>query len=246
MTLIVALGCSDGAILASDSASTNVEAKVKQKIDKIKSWLQAKMLSGGSGDHGLIQKINDELKKVHTKRSVIDFRKELVSKINPLQKAAIENYVHIPGEEPKPANAAVLFSAIVGNSPQIIEIDKNGTDTSYDKELGSFHAIGSGDTYAHTLIKSFRDVPRKIEEGKFLAYRILEDAIDIAHFGLSLPIHISAIYLDGKIVAVDKAEMLALRDSCNTWRELEVELFKDAVTPKKPSREMPPPSPSPK
>jgi hypothetical protein len=61
MTLIVAIGCSDGVVLASDSCSTDLDNRTKQPVDKIKRIPGQAILWGGSGSGGLIDRIGEEL-----------------------------------------------------------------------------------------------------------------------------------------------------------------------------------------
>jgi len=57
MTLIVALGCTDGIVMGADSASSDSVSGTKQPVIKIQQIGRHTILCGGSGDVGLIQKL---------------------------------------------------------------------------------------------------------------------------------------------------------------------------------------------
>jgi len=61
MTLIVGIVCQDGVVLAADSATSDIEAQTKQPTEKIRRLGHQKIFYGGSGDYGLVQKIEEAL-----------------------------------------------------------------------------------------------------------------------------------------------------------------------------------------
>lgn len=64
MTLIVAFGCSDGVVLSADSASSEQDVGTKQEVsEKIRRVGNLPIVYGGSGDVGLLQKIDEGVKK---------------------------------------------------------------------------------------------------------------------------------------------------------------------------------------
>jgi len=83
MTLILAIACTDGIVIASDSASSDPASGTKQPIDKIKRLGNLSILYGGSGDFGLLQKINENLitftPKPNLKRTRQELKKLIIS-----------------------------------------------------------------------------------------------------------------------------------------------------------------------
>ncbi len=56
MTLVVAVGCRDGVVLAADSASSDATTGSKQPVDKIFRLGDHPILCGGSGNGSVLQR----------------------------------------------------------------------------------------------------------------------------------------------------------------------------------------------
>lgn len=234
MTLIIGIACTDGVVVASDSAASDLETGVKQPIEKIKQVNTLPIFYGASGDIGLAQKIHEELTSLTFKPSIKRYRQELRKLILPVLKESRDLHVPYPQREYNcPPPVILLFAGILDGKPWILEIEKDGRDTLYNEEMGDFAAIGSGKPWAHAFFRPHLYVRRNLELGKIFAYRILEDAINIAFAGLAMPIHIYTISADLTINHIDEAELGRLADTCEGWRELERETVGTLVNPEK-------------
>jgi hypothetical protein len=62
---------------------------------------------------------------------------------------------------------------------------------------------------------------RDLNKGKVLAYRVLEDSIEVSHMGLAKPIHLYTITRDGSVNKSSEQELKGLGEFCEGWREYE-------------------------
>jgi proteasome beta subunit len=242
MTLIVAIGCSDGVVLASDSCSTDLENRTKQPIDKIKRIPEQPILWGGSGNGGLIDRIGEELAGAPARPSLKALRRELKSRVVPEQQDALATYVPYPGTQPP--SATILLAGFREGKPWILEINKSGEDTFYGEPYGDFYAIGGGGTFAHATFRPHLRQPRDLRAGKLHAFRIVDDAVELAHFGLDRPIQVHTVSADGTVVRLSAEEISAIKDSCEVWRNFERETFGRVLSGdlgEKPAEEIPSP-----
>lgn len=224
MTLIAAIGCSDGIVLAADSSSSDPVYGTQQRVDKIRTLGANPILYGGSGDGGLLQKIDESLSRFSTKNNLKNLRKELKQLIMPDLQESRQFHVPYPDQHfHNPPVSVLLFAGILDRAPWIIEIERDGRDTYYGKEVGFFAAIGSGKPLAEAFISSYRNTERDLNLGKIIAYRIMDEAIKLSAGYVDKPIHIFTIDLDGNITRLGEAEIRQLMDTCELWKELERE-----------------------
>lgn len=232
MTLIIAISCKDGVVIAADSATSDPESGTKQLCNKIKQIGKHPILYGGSGDVGLLQKINERLSTLEPKSRINLTRKEIKRFIFPEIKESTEYHVRYP--QPPfhlPPVAILLFAGVHKGRPWILEIERDGRDTLYDEELGNFAAIGSGKPLAQAIFRLHLRTERDLKLGKIFAYRIVDDSINIAA-NLARPIQMHTISLDGTIHKVLDDELdQKLAIICETWRQLERDAVGEALAP---------------
>lgn len=237
MTLIAAISCTDGVIIASDSASSDSEIGIKTQVEKIRRLRDEPILYAGSGDVGLIQKISESLNGYNRRNKIIEIRKELQSHVVPVMKEAYNLYIPSPPPFDRPPSATLLFVGVTKGDPWIIEIERDGRDTLYDKELGCFDAIGSGKPWAQALFRKYLKLERDLKLGQIFAYRVLEESIEIASAYLCGPIHIHTIDTQEKVNIVALEGKKAIADTCEAWRELEREAVGELLKPNDISRQ---------
>jgi 20S proteasome alpha/beta subunit len=231
MTLIIALACKDGVILASDGQATTFSimgGPVRRNISKIKRLGENKLWAA-SGTVGMIQKIEavfNALPNELINASLNEFQ---------LREVIIQNVLAIRGQELQrvrtlygqgrdmEAGLADLIIVEYQNNARIWHINPDCAD-EFLEEFG-YGTSGSGDIFAHTLLKNYKIKNLSVEEGCLIAYRVLRDAIEIGAFGLGEPIDIWIIDNNG-IRQKSQPEILALRDSYSTWIEAEEMTFK--------------------
>lgn len=230
MTLIIGLACKDGVILASDGQATtsSTGGPIRMTMSKIK-YLGNHKLWGASGSVGMIQKIESvfgNLPKeiLNAPLSEPQLRQTIFQNAHTIRAQELERHraLYGSGRDAEAGVADLLIIEYQGN-PRIWHITPDCAD-EFLEEFG-YGTSGSGDIFAHTLLKNFKIKEFSLEQGALIAYRVLRDAIDIGAFGLGEPIDIWVIDKDG-IRQKHENEMLALRDAYTTWIEAEEENFK--------------------
>ena len=95
------------------------------------------------------------------------------------------------------------------------------------QDLG-YGCTGSGDIFAHTLLKGYQIKEIDVEKGKLLAYNTIKLGIEVGAYGLGEPIYIWTIKKTESKIEVNKLsneEMMALKDAWLSWKEAQRELF---------------------
>jgi 20S proteasome alpha/beta subunit len=234
MTLIVAIACSDGVILCADSASTDPDSMYKQPVEKIQRLGDHPILYGGSGDLGLLQKLDVALAGFQPQANVMAVRAELRRLIVPQLKEAIRLHAPYPRQPSyEPPHAVLLFVGVINGAPWIVEIEKNGADTEYGAPMGNFAAIGSAKPLAQAAFRPHLYTERDLQLGRVFAYRVIEDSINLSAAYVAAPIHMYVIQADGAVRKVGEEEERDLQVTCEAWRRLERETVGLLLAPKK-------------
>src|SRR5262249_7736678 len=100
-------------------------------------------------------------------------------------------YVQVPGQDPW---TSFLFVGHVPPGSFIFEVHQNLLDS--DHLPTGFAAIGSGDIFPYFAMAGlahFKIQKRTLGEAKMIACRIIDDAINVAAFGLGPPIQMIKI-----------------------------------------------------
>lgn len=236
MTLVLAAACTDGALLATDSAITFPMESVMRPEEKAFILLGG-MVCAGSGDCGLIQDVVHCLdsflqEKNVLKKSVFDVRDRLQHICSRVFKKWDENTLAIKGAHPAVQNkptAGFLFVGWFEDRARIIGIAQNGAVEQHEDR--GYAAIGSGAPYAHTALFHHWRKQYDLEVAKMVVWRAMEEAITIAPMGLSYPIHMWQLSKpEGndawpKAIKITEAEEKNIRESIEYWRSAELEAF---------------------
>lgn len=245
MTLILAVGCGDGVVIASDSAVSESGTGTKLAGEKIQRLEGEPILYASSGHGGLRQRVDEALKSFKPNPQLKQIRNKLKSLV--VSELDLSAKQHVPYPEPpydKPPVVIFLFVGVHKGKPWILEIERDGSDTLYDDRTGNFAAIGSAKGLAHALFRPHLRSKRTLKEGKVLAYRVTEDSIHLMASGLSEPVHIHVISADGTVSELkDGPDRKEINDTVNLWRELERETLGRALSPESQTQESPPPKP---
>jgi len=224
VTLVLALICTDGILMASDGQSTftTVAGPMRLPSEKIRP-LGNRILWGGSGDVGLLQKIGvviGDIPDNNLGRPITKLRPEIRAKVWGDQKDAAEKYLPIRKEFPTPT-AHVLFAGHDKERPWILEIDPNGTDTQLE-EYG-FASVGSGAHFVYAVLSGFGKQPWTLKTGKIACYKVVHEAINVAAFGLGPPIQIWELPKGGAPRCLAETEIHAIRDTYEGWTQVQLE-----------------------
>ena len=221
MTLVLALRCRDGVVLASDGQATTDAAgqPTRQPVRKLFD-LSGRVAWGAAGSIGLQQTLVDALAEREAELVATDsarrLRRRLTEIVIPIQQRALQDFVAHPGSHPP--DLACIFCWCDGHDARILSIPRTGSD----HQLHDRHsAVGTGDIFADfamTSVAHLGTLRLSLEQAKMVAYKAVADAIDVAAVYLGPPIQMYVVTPDGAR-EVPRAELEGgLADSVDAWK----------------------------
>ncbi len=240
MTLILALDCADGLILAADSQATigTTGQPLKGPVQKIACpW--SGVAWGGSGPNSVIQCVEHALISDFPAPGSFDgetawtIRTRLCGAVSNAVRATIAGYLQAPGSTPW---TSFLFVGCATDGPYILEV---GPDLLHHDHIDAgYAAIGSGDIFPYFALAGlahFSVRTRAMLEAKLIAYRVMDDAIRVAAEGLGPPIQMIEIPKPNSSTASVAARKLSaediriLGDKVGEWNQVESETLAQIV-----------------
>lgn len=222
MTVVLALRCEDGIVVASDSQITDPARGVSYPAQKLHP-LGKHAAWGGSGSRAVlydIEKLFDsEPEAVVESR---DVGRALQARVLPIFKHHYANFISDVPETKSGATPAtyVLAAGYAGGEPFIVDLDPHGL-IGHHEETG-FQAVGSGAPMAqqaYALLANFHMSQRGVDYGVVAALRVL-DALDATSPTVGPPMDICRITPEGaQHLTPDEVE--DVRGMTVRWSELE-------------------------
>jgi 20S proteasome alpha/beta subunit len=215
MTIILAVPAKDGLVLASDGQITYADG-IRAPGKKIFK-LNKKCLWAASGRGALIQRVAEQLTQLLETESSLELIRDSLAKT--VKKCAQELFQL---DQQPPQDSFVFVQYL--NQPRILQISVSGTPEWIT--TGPF-SIGIGRMFAHALLQKYtRLFPDKIDVQKasLLAFKIIEEAIQVGAFGLGPPIDIWAITKDN-LKNLSEEEISGLADLSQALRGTELDLL---------------------
>jgi proteasome beta subunit len=226
MTIVIALSCSDGVVMASDSQASDPNSGVRFDTQKVFP-LTDRAVWGGSGESQTITYIDRVLQAY---RSQIEASADLVADlplmIKPVLAQRYANFIQAPNTQlTTPATTTLACGYDSARGGWIIEVDHNCISCDYGSR--GFHAVGSAAGFANignALLAHFRPAHRPLSQGKLIAYRVIDAAIQTAMQGVGGDIQMW--YVDAKgVQQADPDEISEIRGFVGAWQEEEAELL---------------------
>jgi proteasome beta subunit len=229
VTVVLALRCNNGLVIASDSQITEGDRDVSYPAPKLHP-LGDNAAWGGSGARSVLL----DLQHVFADNAAAileaeDVGRALQSRTIPVMKHHYENYIaDVPGEGAGGGvSAYVLAAGFTNGEPFIVEINPHGMIGRYE-DIG-FHAIGSGAPMAQqagVLLAHFRMIERAVEYGVVAVVRVL-DALELTSPSVGDPISVARITAEDGAHHLDDDEIQEVRDHLKRWSELEQRALDD-------------------
>lgn len=237
MTVILALSCADGVVLAADSQATESDM-TRFEVDKIFE-LTERIIWAGSGSSAIISELNAEfIKNKSHFESAVKFGVPLAKYARPVLDKHYSSWIAVPGKNNIPPSTSLIACGVRSDgTPWIMELSDNCQVTDYSDR--GFHAIGSGSTMAQVAaaLSSHYDLPGKpIPFGQLVAYRSLNAVIETSAYGVGHPIKIWTVTAEG-IAQVSADEIRALSDRVGGWQQMEVETLEQLMAADGPQTE---------
>jgi len=235
MTLIVALACKDGIVMASDSQATTPSSAgpIRCQMSKIEKLGNHKLWAA-SGSLGIIQKISDAFislpeESIDTSLNEPKLRQLILGMVHQIRLNELNRHRLLYGnnQDDKAQMADLIITEFV-EGPKIWHIDVDCRDEFLEKF--GYGCSGVGDVFAHTLLKNHGIQEYCVEQGALVAYRVIKEAIKVGAYGLGEPIDIWVITKNG-VKQKTQEEMMALRDGYRVWLKTEENIFKLISSP---------------
>ncbi len=227
MTVVVAVKCPDGVVLATDSqAVSHLPGNIPVKLlTKKVQRLGKHVVYGGTGGQGAGQRIHaalsDQASKLSVTKSAAEIAKIIRETVNPIQQQVRQEWVQLPNTQPESWGA--IFCGWSTEGPWIFEIDPAGASQFQEP----FAATGSGHPLAHTALMSvahFEVGKQSLEGIKALAYRAIENTCSSAAFGVGMPVQMAVVTTTGiEEINLGDANHTELSDLIDLWKAKEVE-----------------------
>jgi proteasome beta subunit len=223
MTVVLALRCADGLVMASDSQITDPGRGLSYPAQKLHP-MGKRAAWGGSGSRAVLydlEQIFDAEPDAILESE--DVGRALQQRTVPVLRHHYENFIEdVPAAKTGGATPAtyVLAAGYAGERPFIVDIDPHGLIGHYE-ETG-FQAVGSGAAMAqqaYALLAHFRMTERSVDYGVVAALRVL-DALDATSPSVGPPMDICRISPD-EARHFDPDEVEAVRTRVKRWVELE-------------------------
>jgi 20S proteasome alpha/beta subunit len=251
MTLIVAVACKDAVVVAADSQATELQgtdigAAVRHGTQKIRQ-LGPHMLWAASGTVGIIQDVEDALERwVAENPSKLNLaarrmKPELVKTVAPVVKQAYGEWFAVPGRGNMPPATSVLVAGHTDGHRWILEISENGLGEFKEQGFASLGSAYNLAAVAAAMVSEYAPQTRGMIEGRLLALRVLETAVQAAAFGVGGDPTVAVVDASGAAILGDD-DVRQLRDQVAAWRSLEAETLGEFIA--KPAPELVPDQPA--
>ena len=230
MTVVLAIRCSDGVVIGSDSQVTEAGRGLSYPAQKLHP-LGDRAAWGGSGARSVLGEVEATFdQSAAAILDAEDIGRALQARVVPIQRHHYESYIeHVPGEDGSGGPSAYVLAAGYRGGPWIIEIDPHGMVNRYE-DIG-FHAIGSGAPMAQqagVLLSHFRMIERPTSYGVLAVVRVL-DALSVTSPSVGGPIDACIVTAEGAH-HLDEAAIEDTRAHVRRWVDREQEAL-DGLLP---------------
>ncbi|MEZ0375502.1 MAG: hypothetical protein ACAI44_40820 [Candidatus Sericytochromatia bacterium] len=234
MTLILALPTAAGIVMASDTQYTSGE--VRCSGPKIYT-LNPNCAWAGAGEIALIQRVQEDIRDISARHGLAEVRDTLAHVVRQAVHALLELDVLTEFVQNEPSMMLALhpgdfvFAEYRDETPRMLHIAANGTP----EWIPGFFASGNGANFAYALLQKYQDIPLSLENAALLAYRVIDESIQVGAFGLDYPIDVWLIGPKG-IGRLDADELKQLATASETLRGKEIHLLQQVPLHFKPLR----------
>ena len=221
MTLVLAIRCREGVVLASDGQATTDAAgqPTRQPVRKLFT-IGDRIAWGAAGSLGLQQTLaaarerrQDEL------LAAADPRDALARAVIPVQQRALADFVALPGASPPELACIFCWCDGPAGRPAILSVPRTGGDHQLH---GRYSAVGTGDIFAEYAMASVAHLGTDrltLEQAKMVAYKAVSDAISVAAAYLGPPIQMTVVTPEGGARPVAREDLDGgLSDSVDAWK----------------------------
>jgi proteasome beta subunit len=224
MTLILAIAAADGLVLASDAQITTGEVRTPgQKIHR----LNERCLWAGAGELALIQRVGEHFGALPQDAHLSNLRDQLGAIVKQCVTELTQLDFRLQFLPPDPERLAQLhyadfiFAELAGGAAQLLHINSLGSPEWFEQRP---LVLGNGDLFAYALLQKYQGRSLTLPKAAILAYKVIEEAIEVGAYGLGPPIDVWQITLEG-LKQLNADELTALASAAHELRKREIQLL---------------------
>ncbi len=225
MTLIIAIPAENGIVIASDGQIT--AGFVRTTGEKIQK-LNDKCIWAASGELALIQRVEERLRVLPHGQPLVQLRDQIAQIVKQCVTELLNLDFRTPFFQQSPENMLQLHPgdfvfAEYTPEPGILHVSVNGTPEWIRDRV---FASGNGNLFAYALLQKYQPIfsSLDIERASILAFKVIEEAIEVGAYGLGPPVHIWQL-AESAADQLDESKVARISDMANTLRATEVKLF---------------------
>lgn len=230
MTVVLAVRCADGLVLAADTQITQDDRGMSFPAQKLHA-LGPTAAWGGSGARSVLLDVEAAFERDASEMLAADhLARAMQQRVLPILRYHYEHVIaEVPGQDGAAAPSAyVLAAGHQHGAPFIIEITPQAMVSRFE-DVG-FHAIGSGAPMAQqagALLAHFRMTDRSVDHGVVAAVRVL-DALTQTSPSVGGPLDVFRLTPDGAQHLQD-GDIDDVRGHVERWAELEQQVLDDLL-----------------
>lgn len=223
MTLILALPTEQGIVLASDTQYTSGE--VRSSGPKLYA-LSPQAAWAGAGEVALIQRVQEAIADLPAGHDLAQLRDTLARIVKQSVQSLLELDVLTDYLQGDPGlllglhPGDFIFAEYNNLQPLMLHIAANGTPEWFN----SFFASGNGANFAYALLQKYQNIELTLDQAVLLAYRVIDETIQVGAYGLDYPIDIWLIDQQG-LHQLDANDFETLAKASDVLRLKEIELL---------------------
>lgn len=242
MSLVLGLAAVDGIVLASDGQLTTGEVRSPGK--KIFP-LNDRIVWGAAGEVALIQLLQEKLQNLPAEAALESLREPigLLVKDTVLELLHLDfrsQFVASDQEKLVQLHTADFIFAEYTRKPELLHINIFG---SPEWLVGRPFVAGNGDLFAYALLRKYQEQRLKLPQATLLAYKVIEEAIEVGAYGLGGPIDLWQLSAAG-VKNLTAEEVRQVASQARRLRKLEVDLLLHGAYAGEPPRNRPPIGPA--
>lgn len=220
MTLILAIPTKQGVVFASDgqltSGGVRSTGRKLYKLNEHCAWAAA-------GEVALIQRVKEAIGRFEEK-PLAELRDELASAIKDCVCKLLrldfrtEFFARSPEMLLSLHPGDFLFVEFRQES-RLLHIAANGTPEWVERP----YALGIGAPFAYALLQKYQGVDLSLDEGSLLAFKVIQEAIEVGAYGLGEPIDVWHLTSRGINIMGDE-QIDSLNQAAKALRDGEIQL----------------------
>lgn len=224
MTVVLALRCADGVVLAADSQVTDSARGLSYPAQKLHPF-GATAAWGGSGARAVLMELEEDFADgAEAVLASDNVGRAVQERVVPLLRHHYGTFIEqVPGGGSAATPATYVMAAgYARGEPFIVDIDPHGLIGRYEE--AGFHAIGSGSAMAQqagALLAHFQMTERDVDHGVLVAVRVL-DALRLTSPSVGGPVDVYRLTPE-RADELSEDDIERVRDRVRRWAELERE-----------------------